>query len=41
MKVQPVQMELMERCELEFQQEKMREKNIMAKEMEAHLLLER
>jgi len=40
-KVQLAQMELMERRELEFQQEKMREKDIMAKEMEARLLLER
>jgi len=31
----------MERREIEFQQEKMREKDITAKEMEAHLLLER
>jgi len=31
----------MERHELEFQQEKMREKDITAKEMEARLLLER
>ena len=41
MKVQLAQMELMERRELEFQQEKLREKDITAKEMEAHLLLER
>ena len=41
MKVQLAQMELMERRELEFQQEKMCKKDIMAKEMEAHLLLER
>ena len=41
MKVQLAQMELMERRELEFQQEKMREKDITAKEMEARLLLER
>ena len=34
-------MELMERGELEFQQEKLREKDIMAKEMEARWLLER
>jgi len=41
MKVQLAQMELMERREIEFQQEKMREKDITAKEMEARLLLER
>jgi len=41
MKVQIAQMELMERRELKFQQEKLREKDITAKEMEAHLLLER
>jgi len=41
MKKQIVQMELMERQELEFQQEKLREKDITAKEMEAHLQLER
>jgi len=40
-KVQLAQMELMERRELEFQQEKMREKDITAKEMEGRLLLER
>jgi len=40
-KVQLAQMELLERRELEFQQDKMREKDIMAKEIEAHLLLER
>ena len=34
-------MEMMERRELEFQQEKMHEKDITAKEMEARLLLER
>jgi len=34
-------MELLERRELEFKQEKMREKDITAKEMEARLLLER
>ena len=34
-------MELMERRELEFQQEKLREKDITAKEIEARLLLER
>jgi len=34
-------MELMERQKLEFQQEKLWEKDITAKEMEAHLLLER
>jgi len=39
--MQIAQMELMERRELEFQQEKLREKDITAKEMEAHLLLER
>jgi len=41
MKVQLAQMELMERCEIEFQQEKLREKDITAKEMEARLLSER
>ena len=41
MKMQIAHMELMERRELEFQQEKLREKDITAKEMEAHLLLER
>jgi len=41
MKVQLAHMVLMEKRELEFQQEKMREKDIMAKEMEARLLLER
>ena len=41
MKMQIAQMELMERRELEFQQEKLREKDITAKEMEARLLLER
>jgi len=40
MKLQIAQMELMERRELEFQQEKLYEKDITAKEMEAHLLLE-
>ena len=40
MKMQIAQIELMERRELEFQQEKLREKDITAKEMEAHLLLE-
>ena len=41
MKLQIAQMELMERQELEFQQEKLREKDITAKEMEARLQLER
>jgi len=41
MKVQLAQMELMKRREIEFQQEKMREKDITAKEMKARLLLER
>jgi len=41
MKVQLAQMELMKKREIEFQQEKMREKDITAKEMEARLLLER
>jgi len=41
MKMQIAQMELMERRELEFQQEKLREKDITAKEMEKRLLLER
>jgi len=41
MKVQLAQMEMMERREIEFQQEKLREKDITAKEMEVHLLLER
>jgi len=41
MKVQLAQMELMERPEIEFQQEKMREKDITANDLEAHLLLER
>jgi len=41
MKVQIAQMEMMERREIEFQQEKLREKDITAKEMEARLLLER
>jgi len=40
MKLQIAQMELMERRELEFQQEKLREKDTTAKEMEARLLLE-
>jgi len=40
MKVQIAHMELMERRELEFQQEKLREKDITAKEMEARLQLE-
>jgi len=40
-KMQIAQMELMERRELEFQQEKLREKDITAKEMEVRLLLER
>jgi len=40
-KVQLAQMELMERREIEFQQEKFRENDITAKEMEARLLLER
>ena len=39
--MQIARMELMERGELEFQQEKLQEKDITAKEMEAHLLLER
>jgi len=34
-------MEVMERRELEFQKEKMREKDISAKEMQARLQLER
>jgi len=41
MKLQIAQMELMERRELEFQHEKLWEKDITAKEMEARLLLER
>jgi len=41
MKVQLVQMELMERREIEFQQEKLCEKDKTPKDMEAHLLLER
>ena len=41
MKVQLAHMVLMQKRELEFQQEKMREKDIMAKEMEAYSLLER
>jgi len=39
--MQIVQMELMKRWELKFQQEKLREKDITAKEMEARLQLER
>ena len=38
--MQIAQMELMERRELEFQQEKLWEKDITAKEMKARLLLE-
>jgi len=41
MKVQIEQMEMMERREIGFQQEKLCEKDITAKEMDAHLLLER
>jgi len=41
MKMQIAQIKLMERRELEFLQEKLREKNITAKEMEVRLLLER
>jgi len=41
MKIQLAHMELMERREIEFQQEKMREKDITAKEMEVRLLLEK